>query len=709
VVIGTYRPAEVAERGHPLKHVIQELHGRGQCEELRLAPLTANDIEQYLSKRLAGTVSPALPDLVYRRTGGNALFMVNVIEHCVQQGFIAEKDGRWDLARSAAAVEATIPPRLQQMIQTQIEKLNVDEQQVLEGASVVGTEFSAAAVAAGIKQEVETVEETCETLAREGHFLQAIGLVEWPDGTVSGRYRFHHGLYQNVLYEQIGEARRTRLHALIGEREEAGYGESAREFAGELAIHFERGRDYRRAALYQQQAGENALCYSAPREALDHITKGLAFLKLLPDTAERTRQELALQTALGAALALTQGYGAPAVEQAYTRAMELCRGIAETAQLFPTLWGLWVFYNARGELQTARGLAQQLLQVAQGPQNPWFCGQAHYALGVTLFWCGELVPAREQWEQSLTLYEAQSQHSLASPFLYGEDAPIIARCDLSLALELLGYSDQARVQSRAALTAAQEEASPLNVILTSILLSFVTQFRQDVATTQAQAETVIALATEHGTPFWVAAGRILRGWALTKQGQGEEGIAQMLEGLHAWRAMGAALMRTYWLGLLADAYVHTGRIEEGLQVLEEAQTDMRTRGEYICAAPFQRWKGELTLAQSSVQRLESGKENQKSKIKNQESKMIDSQALTPDPQGEAEACFQQAIKIARQQGAKALELRAVLSLVRLWLSQGKQHAARNTLSEIYYWFTEGFDTKDLQEAKALLDSLESSV
>ena len=166
-------------------------------------------------------------------------------------------------------------------------------------------------------------------------------------------------------------------------------------------------------------------------------------------------------------------------------------------------------------------------------------------------------------------------------------------------------------------------------------------------------------------------------------------------------------MRTYWLGLLADAYVHTGRIEEGVQVLEEAQADMQMRGEYICAAPFQRWKGELALAQSSVQRLESEvKANQKSKVKRQKQlSVVSSQLSVPSPQAEAEECFLKAIEIARRQGAKALELRAVLSLVRLWQSQGKQHAARNMLSGLYSWFTEGLDTKDLQEAKALLAAL----
>jgi DNA-binding winged helix-turn-helix (wHTH) protein/predicted ATPase len=679
LVIGTYRPAEVAERGHPLRMIIQELQGRGLCEGLHLAPLTVNAVEQYMRERLAGKAFPVeLPQLVYRRTNGNALFMVNVIEYCLQQKLIVEKEGKWELQENAAALEAVIPDRLRQMIEAQVEKLNPDEQQVLESASVAGGEFSAAAVAAGVKKDGETVEEGCETLAEQGHFIRAVGLAEWPDGTVSGRYRFRHGLYQNVLYEQVGEARRVQLHTLIGQRKEAAYGESAREIAAELAIHFERGRDYRRAAWYRQQAGENALRCSAPQEAVAHLTKGLELLQTRPDGPESAQQELAVQTALGAALALTQGYGAADVEHAYSRALQLCERLKGAVQLFPVLWGLWVFYNARGALHTARGLAEQLFQAAQGAQSPRLLVQAHYARGVTLFWCGELTPAREQWEQSLRLYDSQPQRPLVSPFLYGEDAPVIARCDVALVLELLGYSDQARTQSRGALAMMREEASPLNEIIALTLLSFVTQIRHDAATTQAQAETVIELATDHSAPFWAAAGAILRGWALTKQGQGEEGIAQMHEGLGVWQGMGAALMRTYWLGLLADAYVHTGRSNEGMHLLEEALADVQTRGERVCAAPLYRLKGEL-LQQTAGGRHQA--------------------------EAEAEGCFLQAIEIAHRQEARALELRAATSLARLWQRQGKPHEARNMLSAIYSWFTEGLETAPLQEAQTLLNAL----
>ena len=192
---------------------------------------------------------------------------------------------------------------------------------------------------------------------------------EWPDGTVTTRYGFRHALYQEVLYERVPAGRRIGLHRRIGEREEAAYGERAREIAAELAMHFERGRDYGRAVQYLQQAGENASRRSANVEASNYLTKGLELLKTLPDTPERAQQELTLQIALGVSLMATKGYAAPEVEKAYTRARELCRQVGETPQLFPVLWGLWSFYNTRAELQTARELGEQLLSLAQSVQD----------------------------------------------------------------------------------------------------------------------------------------------------------------------------------------------------------------------------------------------------------------------------------------------------------------------------------------------------
>src|SRR5262249_39312754 len=259
---------------------------------------------------------------------------------------------------------------LQQMIEQQIERLSPAEKRLLEVASVAGAEFSAAAVAAGAGIAVEAVEEQCGELAHHEQFLRVRGTAEWPDGTVAARYEFLHALYQDVLYSRLTARQQQRLHQQIGERVEQAYGERAREIAAELALHFERGRDYRKAIQYLRQAGGNAARRSAHVEAISHFTKGLELLKTLPDTPERTQQELTLQVALGPPLQATKGWAAPEVERAYTRALELCQQRGEPPQLFQVLLGLAAVRLQRAKFQTARELGEQSLRLAQRMHEP---------------------------------------------------------------------------------------------------------------------------------------------------------------------------------------------------------------------------------------------------------------------------------------------------------------------------------------------------
>jgi predicted ATPase len=456
LIVATYRPVDVVMGTHPLKTVKQELQARGHCEELRLV-LTKEDIKEYVARRLPGSAaSNGLAQEVYEHTDGNALFMVNVVEECIRQGVVVEEEGHWKVRGETAHVG--IPDTLRQLIEKQVTQFSAEERQVLEVASVAGTEFAVAALTAALKQEMDVVEDICEELAWQGHFLQESGIAEWPDGTVSGRYVFRHALYQNVLYERIAEARRVRLHRLIGERTETGYGKQAKEIAAELAVHFKRGRDYPRAVQYLEQAGKNAIQRSAHQEAIIHLTKGLELLKTLPNTPERTQYELTLQVALGGPLIATKGLAAPEVEHTYGRALELCRQVGETSQLFPVRLGLRIFYTLRGQLRTARELGEQLLRQAQSGQGAAHLMEAHYALGVPLNLLGEFTLARTHLEQSLALYDPQ-QHQ-ARIFL-GSFLSYVA-----WVLWMLGYPDQALQRSHLALARARELAHPFHLATT---------------------------------------------------------------------------------------------------------------------------------------------------------------------------------------------------------------------------------------------------
>jgi predicted ATPase len=362
------------------------------------------------------------------------------------------------------------------------------------------------------------------------------------------------------------------------------------------------------------------------------------------------------------------------VEQRYTRARELCDQVGEPRQLFRVLWGLWSVYGQRGEPQTERALAEQLLSLAQRLQDPDLLLEAHHALWTTLLAGGDLTAARSHQEQGLRLYDPQRHRSHAGLYS-GHDPGVCCRMLAALALWLLGYPEQAVASSQAALALAQQLAHPMSLTHALYRAAMLYHLRREVSLTQTRAEATMTIATDQGFPLLLAQAMPLQGWALATSGHGEEGITQIQQGLASYRAVGAAAYRPYLLALLAEASVQAGQITEGLEALAEALATLAKSRARWWEAELHRLRGELLLQHAVAQ---------------------------PE---EAEACFQQALAVARHQQAKSLELRAAMSLARLWQLQGKRTEAHALLAEVYNWFTEGFDTADLQDAKALLDEL----
>ncbi len=602
LVIGSYRPMDANAGGSPLQMIMQEMQLHRLCEELPLKFLTESAVAEYLIVRFGLVAQQAasrqgLAQAIHQRTDGNPLFIVSVVDYLVARGRLVWSEGQEELWK--ALMEIGAPEGLRQMIEKQIERLSGAEQRILEAASVAGVEFSAAAVAAAVEQDLLQIEEQCEGLVRRRQFLQSRGIGEWPDGTVAARYSFIHALYQNVLYERVTVGRCLRLHRQIGERLAAGHGERAGEMAAELAVHFERGRDYKQAVDYLRQAAENAARRYAYREAIHHVNTGLELLKTLPNDSERIQQELMLQTILGLALTATKGYADPEVERVYTRARELCQQVGETPQLFPILWGLWAFCVVRAELQIARELAQRLLTLAQGLQDSALLLEAHRAVGETQYYLGESTTAYEHLQRGLMFSDPQQRRSLA--FLQANDPAVTCLAIETPVLWHRGYTDQALARSRETLTLAQQLVHPLNLAGTLFLAAWLRQCRRDGQATQERAEALMKLSAEQGFPFWLSTGAILRGWARVEQGQGKEGIVQLRQGLDAYRATGAKLWEPHWLALLAEAYGKTGQIKEGLALLSEALTLINNTGEQYYAAELYRLKGELLLARAREQ------------------------------------------------------------------------------------------------------------
>ena len=699
LVLGTYRPADVSMQGHPLQAVVQELKVHRWADVLALTSLTEAAVAEYLTARFRGSALPTgLSPLIHQRTEGNPLFMINVLDAWEAEGWLEEDAGTRSLPMGLEQLAQGVPESLRQMLIQQLERLSLEEQRILEAASVAGVEFSAAAVAAGLATGVVEAESRCEGLARRQQWLRSIGIDEWPDGTVAGRYVFIHALYHNVVYGRITAARRIHLHRRLGASEEEAFGLHARDIAAELAVHFEQGRDYRRAVQYLRYAAETAGQRYAHREAIEYLRRALELLKAIPDTAQVIRQELELQLALGPSLMVTRGFASPEVAETYARARQLCEQLGDRQHLFPALFGLWRSSHVRAQLPTACELAEQLVSLANGEGDPALLVEAYGPLGQTLCIQGELTQARDHLQRVVTLYEPRPQNALAVRF--GYDPGVYAYAMAGWALWLLGYPEQALRQSRKALALAQEQAHPFTLSLTLVTDAILQFMRQEGDTSLEQIEASLMLSTDHGFPYLKAVGTVLQGRGLARCQGVEAGIAQMRQGLVAFRATGAELLRPYLLALLAEACASGGQIEAGLGALDEALIAANQHTERFFEAELYRLKGELMLRRVMAEGYGLPPQD------TQNAPAVGAEAIDqPSLYIEAEASFLTALDIARRQEAKSLELRAALSLSRLWRQHHKQEEARQLLTDIYNWFTEGFETADLQGARVLLEEL----
>ncbi len=598
LVIGTYRPVDVIVSGHPLKALVQELLAHQQCGELPLELLNSAAIEAYLAQSFPEDTADVssfsrLAQALHQRTSGNPLFLVNVVKEISAGDEKGKRESDWPMEAQITDVARSVPDSIRQMIERQSERLTVDHQRLLEGASVVGVEFSTAAAAAALEINAVQVEAQCEELARRGQFLAPRGMEELPDGAVTARYGFAHALYQQVLYERVGGLLRMRMHRRIGEQEEACYG-GAR--AAELAMHFERGGDILRAVQYRQQAGENTLRQYGYREAIVHLTQGLKLLATLPETPERAQHELTLQLALGAPLTATKGYAAPEVERVYTRARELCRYLGEAPHLFPVLCGLCRFYIVRGDLPSATDVSEQLVTLAQRTLDPAFLLAAHNLAGVVLFYRGELLSAFSFLEQGHGYYDAQLHSPLRSPLFRSiQDPDVTGFVHSAWALWLLGYADRAAASMQAALTHAHGLSHPFTSAYAYHFAAGFYHCRRESQASREQEEAAFTLSTKHEFVVFLTLGSTHRGWQLIEQGQMEEGMNQLQQGLAEYRATGGALRQTMFLAMLAEGWGKIGQSTKGIAVLAEALEAVERTGESFYEAELYRLKGELLL------------------------------------------------------------------------------------------------------------------
>jgi class 3 adenylate cyclase/predicted ATPase len=636
--------------------------------QLRLDPLGKESAEEMLAALLGdGKDLVPLKRLIIERTEGTPFFMEEIVQALFEDG-VLQRNGVVKLARAMNAVK--VPATVQDVLASRIDRLSVEEKELLQTLAVLGREFPLELMRrVTLKPDNELDRGLSRLQAREFIYEQPV--------TGDVEYVFKHALTQDVAYNSVLIERRKLLHERAGVALESIFAEQLDDHLADLARHYSRSDNVTKAVEYLGRAGQQALQRSAYTDGIASLSASIDLLQKLPDSPERIQRELPLQLGIGLASLAVKGWAGPDAERAFTRAQALCEQAVDPPELFPVFWGLWVMRYVRGELRRASELAEQLLRRAQSARDTAGLLYGHVAMGQSALWIGELLRANEHLELVFSLYDPERHKALA--FRYGgADAGVQCLSSSSLTLWHLGYPEQALKRGNAALALAQKLSHPFTLAFAKSFVGVLRQLRREARVVQENAEGVIALSAEHGLTDYLAFATSMRGCAIAEEGDNEEGIVQIQEGLVASRAKGVELWRPYFLCLLAPAYMKMGRLDDGLRALTEALAAADEHEIRDYEAEAHRLKGELLLKQNNSNA------------------------------SEAQSCFQRAIEIARKQSGKSWELRATTSLARLLASQGQRDEARTMLVQIYCWFTEGFDTADLKDAKALLDELSNS-
>ena len=633
--------------------------------QMRLDPLGKESADEMLSALLGDSADLApLKRVIIERTEGNPFFMEETVQVLLDEGALV---GKGALHLTKPIGELKIPPTVQGILAARIDRLPPDAKVLLQTLSVIGREFRLSVIRAVVPKS----EDELDSLLR--HLQLGEFIYEQP-AVGDAEYAFKHALTQEVAYTSVLQERRKQLHESIGSALERVYANSLDDHLEELAHHYSRSGNAGKALEYHEQAGRRAVQRSAYGEAMDHFNAALEFLQRTPPSGERDKQEFALQTSLGPVLMANKGWAAPETERAYLRAEQLAETGGTLEQRFALLVGLFGIPFVVGNLPAARErLSQTWGFVDQHPEAAFVLEVLHHSWSIALS-AGEPEGAQHLVDRGLALYESQLR-STSLP-LYSAHHPAV--CGYSwggLILWLRGYPEQGKRYVERGVSLAHELGDALSLAFALSTKALFHRIGREVQLALETAETAISRSEEVGFPYTLLSARVVKGWALCELGRANEGIDAIREQITALSGVRTGILLTVNLGALAEASRHAGQIEEGLKAVAAALDLIRGGGESMWEAEIHRIRGELLLKPEHSHRAE------------------------------AQESVAHAIEIARQQGAKSLELRATMSLAHFLKGTDRRDEARTMLAEIYGWFTEGFDTADLKDAKALLDEL----
>jgi predicted ATPase/tRNA A-37 threonylcarbamoyl transferase component Bud32 len=672
LMLATYRPADMTLAQHPFLGIRDELGARGALEEMKLGFLEQRDIERYLAVMFPQHRFPAsLAELIHGKTEGNPLFMADVVRYLRDSSSIVERDGAWVLARPEADAFGELPASIRSMIARKIERLDEVDRKLLVAASVQGHEFDSAVVAEAIEMDPAEVEERLDALEHVHVFVKRTKEHEFPDLTLSLQYQFVHVLYQNALYGTLQPTRRATLSGRVAHALVTHYGGEHAAIAGRLAALFESARNFGQSAQYFLAGARHAVGLFAFREALSLAERGLAVLRGMPAGPERVQHELGLQMIRGLALRMMKGWASPEIEPVFARARELCQQLGDPPQLFPVLWAIALFQVVKGDLRQFRNRADMLMAEAERSGNPAFLMAADHLLGVCLEFAGDMTESSRILDCGRELHDP-AQHR-AYTEMFGLDPGMIARAMSSRPLWVLGYPDRAAARARETLELARSQRQPMTLVFALLVTQGVHLVRGEIAEALTIGDEVDALCREFGLPQEREWSRSFHGAALAAVGRLDEGIDVLSDSLAAQRAIGAGLVRSAFLGVLADLLRFAGRVDEAERAVSEGFAHAEQHGEGGYLAELHRAKAELLRLQGDI------------------------------PGAEAE--FAAAVEYARGQQARSLELRAAAGWAQLLVAVGRHAEARAVLGPVYAWFTEGLGTADLAAARATLDQI----
>jgi DNA-binding SARP family transcriptional activator len=659
LIMGAVRSGTI-DAQHPLQTWVAALRQEQLLTELRLHPLGENDSAS-LANHIAGRELPAdqLANF-YRETEGNPFFIVETVRAALEQSG-KTPTGSVEI-RSIMA--ASLPPRVQAVIESRLNQLSTAAGDLAEYAAVIGREFSFEVLA-------QTCERDEEALVRSLDELWQRRIIREQGKTA---YDFTHDKIREVVYNRISQARRRLLHRRVAESLLAVHPEKQPGLSAQLAVHYEQALMPEQAVTYYQQAAEVAQRVYANAEVIRLLTKALNLLNSLPTSEARDTQELSLRVALSAPLVALTGYNAPAVMDEYRQVLALCHKL----NLSPdprALRGLAIASILQANYRQSWDYGQQIINLVQSNQDSVSLVEGHYVLGVSAFWRGEFEQARLHLEQALAYYSPKQSATHIST--YAQDPGVICLTRLAWTLWYLGYPDQAYEMMSRAINQKNNTPHPFSQAYALAFACMLYEDAEDQQHLQEQTEQLGKLTTEANFFYlrnWAA---FHQGWIVGLKGDYSESAHQIRQVINDWHEEQTYLLTPRMLERLAVAYWRSGRLQQGAAILEEAWSSALQRGETYFLAELARMKGEFLLAQGGSTL-------------------------------EVAACFQEAVDLARKQSARMLELRALVSLCRLWQSASLPNRlaeAHQSLRISYDWFTEGFDGVDLQAAKGLLGEL----